>query len=136
MEVTDSYQLHLLEKQFVAHKAAVSNRTRDEIDLARDVADRLNALEYNMSRLLLIVQTLGQICRSKDIFSEAESDALMRALDLSDGQADGVLNPNSVQGMQSAPQPASVLSFLQRAEKTVASPADPSTFPAQLEQQG
>lgn len=135
MEVNLWNRLQILEQRFAAHKAAVSERTDDQTDLGRDVADRLDTLEFNLSRLLLIVQTLGQICRSKNIFTEEEFDHLLRAIDLSDGQSDGRLSTESVPGMQSSPQPTSFLSFLRQVEKTAAdSPLDPGNFLAQLEQ--
>ncbi|MEY2724211.1 MAG: hypothetical protein RLZZ458_78 [Planctomycetota bacterium] len=127
-------RIRILEKQFVAHKAAASERTGHEIELGRDVSDRLDTLEFNLSRLLLIVQTLVQICRSRNIFTEEEFDSLLRAIDLSDGQADGLLKTSEVPGMRPSPQPTSFLSFLRQAEKTATDSAvDPGAFLAQLE---
>ena len=135
METTLWNRLQALEKQFASHKAAAAQRTGEEINLGRDVADRLDAVEFNMSRLLLIVQTLLEVCRSKQLFSEHEFETLLGAIDLSDGQADGVLDTSSVPGMQAAPKPTSFLSFLRQAEKTTAEfNNDPNAFLAQLEQ--
>jgi hypothetical protein len=135
MEVHLLSRLQALEKQFAAHKAAAVQRTGEEIDQGRDVADRLDVLEFNMSRLLLIVQALLETCRSKKLFSELEFETLLGAIDLSDGRADGLLDPNSVPGMQAAPKPTSFLSFLRQAEKAAAEfDSDPRTFLAQLEQ--
>ncbi len=135
MEVNLWNRLQVLQKQFAAHKAAAAQRTGEEINMGRDVTDRLDALEFNMSRLLLIMQTLLEICHSKKVFSEQEFETLLGAIDLSDGQADGVLDTNSVPGMQATPKPTSFLSFLRQAEKAAAGlNNDPSTFLAQLEQ--
>jgi hypothetical protein len=48
--------------------------------LGRDVSHRLDTLEFNLSRLLLIVQTPGQICSGRNIFTEEEFDSLLRAI--------------------------------------------------------
>lgn len=93
------YRLRNLEQQFAAHCAKSAERTSHEIDLGTDVADRVDAIEFNMSGLLLVVQTLGELCGSRNAFSEDAFKSLLRAIDLFVGDAAGLLKPNAVAGM-------------------------------------
>jgi hypothetical protein len=125
-------RLTALEKSFVFHKSNSQRRVSDETELDREVANRVDVLEYNLSRVLLILQTLIVACRQKNVFTEAEFDALQQEMDIADGQADGTMAFESVAGFQKKPEQTSFFSFLRNMDSSPDSSDTPGEFLSKL----
>lgn len=65
--------------------------------------DRVDQLEGDLGRALLLLQALAETCVAKGILSRQEIAEMAKTIDVSDGIADGKLDP---QTMRPAPSPA------------------------------
>jgi hypothetical protein len=52
-------------------------------------------LEDDLGRALLLIHALSEACLSKGLFTQAELHSFIEAIDVSDGTADGKLDPAS-----------------------------------------
>jgi predicted ATPase len=75
-----------------------------------------------------MLQTLLVACRQKNVFTDAEFEALKQEIDIADGQANGALSVESVAGFQKMPEQASFFSFLRNLEKSPITSDNPSEF--------
>ena len=126
-------RLTALEKSFVFHKSNSQRRVSDETESGKEVANRVDVLEYNLSRVLLMLQTLLVACRQKNVFTDAEFEVLKQEIDIADGQANGGLSVESVAGFQKLPEQASFFSFLRNLEKSPISSDTAGEFLANLD---
>jgi hypothetical protein len=120
-------RLHVLERAFERHREAARDRVGNTIAAEREQEDRLDVLEFNFSRLLLILQSVVEIARRKNLFTPDELAALSEELELVDGTADGGLAPFTVPGMRTAPPRTSFFAFLRDLEKA-REPVDTDEF--------
>lgn len=87
-------------------------RMRDRVSQTQDFATsaqkdslrELDALQFNFSRTLLLLQALVQTLLRKKVISREELQAVIREFDLLDGREDNQLDPAAVPGMQPTPQ--------------------------------
>ncbi|MFN9719077.1 MAG: hypothetical protein ACK58L_10310 [Planctomycetota bacterium] len=122
-----------LEKSFAFHQTKSRRRISEETDFNREIGDRVDVLEYNHSRILLILQTLLEICRQKSVFTDAEFNALKHEIDLADGHADGVSPGNSIADLKQVPEPTSFFSVLRQIEKSQITTETPHEFLSKLQ---
>ena len=104
----------------------------------RESYDRLQVLEHNFSRLLLLVEGILEVGRKHGWLNEPELLQTCATIDALDGKTDGKLDPVMVPGMKTTPENKSLFSLFKRLEDTATPqpPADPTEFLKSLEQQG
>ena len=82
-------------------------------------ADRVEALDENLSRALLLVHSLTEALVRKGLLTREEIAAVADQLDLLDGRADGKLAPGSIAGTTKSPErPLTPQEFLGKLERS------------------
>ncbi|NQT40389.1 MAG: hypothetical protein HQ581_23045 [Planctomycetes bacterium] len=69
------------------------------------LVDRVNQLEDDLGRVLLLVQALAETCIAKGVLDRKEIAQMAKKVDLADGVADGKLDPQTVRPAQPKPPP-------------------------------
>jgi hypothetical protein len=59
----------------------------------RELRDRVEELEDDLGRALLLLHAVCEASLSKGLFTQSELDRFIEAIDVSDGRADGKLDP-------------------------------------------
>ena len=59
------------------------------------LSDEVFQLERDLSRALLLLHAMCQVCLQKGVFTEDELQQMMHLLDANDGESDGLLDLNS-----------------------------------------
>ena len=76
---------------------------RDSVSARGDLRDEIEVLHANFARALLLLQALTTTLLRKQLVTREELQALIRELDLLDGQPDNALSPAALPGMQDRP---------------------------------
>jgi len=76
---------------------------RDSVSARGDLRDEIEVLHTNFARALLLLQALTTTLLRKQLITRDELQALIKELDLLDGQPDSALSPDALPGMQSRP---------------------------------
>jgi len=66
------------------------------LDTRIQLVDRVNQLEDDLSRTLLLLQALTEACIAKGVLTREELAAMAEQVDLSDGVADGKLDLQTI----------------------------------------
>jgi hypothetical protein len=67
-------------------------------------AERIEQLEDDLARAVLLVHTLVEACVKNGVFTRREIVAVAQEIDLFDGVADGRLDPAAVRGRVTRPE--------------------------------
>jgi hypothetical protein len=96
---------------------------------------RLETLEYNFGRMLLLLHTLSETALRNGVVPAEQLTAVYRELDLRDGIADDRLDPSAVPGMRFDATPPDTNEFLASlgSKPEVVEPQDPADFLKTLE---
>lgn len=70
------------------------------------LVDRVNQLEDDLGRVLLLVQALAETCIAKGVLDRKEIAQMAKQVDLADGVADGKLDPQTVRPARPKQPPA------------------------------
>ena len=84
-----------------------------------ELVDRMDQLEDDLGRTLLLVHALAESCIAKGVLSREEIAQMGKKVDLADGVADGKLDPERVRPKKSkqAPPAATPEEHLRRLEE-------------------
>ena len=98
MSVSSPWTMYTISRYFAdRHRELIDQRVRRYRKEARDrrvqVGDRLDQLEDDLGRAVLLIQSLAEACLQKGVFTREELARLAEQIDLADGVADGKLDP-------------------------------------------
>jgi hypothetical protein len=128
--------LHSLKKQLLAMQSRSADSRREGQAARGDLREELDVLQANFARTLLLLHALTTTLLRKQLITKGELQALIRELDLLDGQADNSLDPAALPGMKPQPEPRSTETVLDRLAKQLPAPEpSPREFLQRLEEQ-
>lgn len=113
------------------------HQARQDASARASVAiDRLQVLEENLARVLLLLHGLTETLIARGVLSRKELHQTLAELDLQDGRADGQLAPGFVPGMaQNTTPPTLHEALAQFARSSASDRQDPAEFLKQLERE-
>jgi hypothetical protein len=115
---------------------ALQQARQDASSRASVAIDRVQVLEENLARVLLLLHGLTETLIARGVLSREELHQTLAELDLQDGKADGQLAAASVPGMAQYTTPPTLHEALaQFARSPDSDPQDPKKFFQQLEQE-
>ncbi len=76
--------------------AAVDTLVKRERHTHSKTAERVDALEEELARAVLVIHTLLEVCVRKEVFSKEEFRQVVDEMDFLDGIMDGKLDPRAL----------------------------------------
>lgn len=119
---------------FEHFKQLTSNQSR----VSGEQLNRIEALEYNLGRILLVLHTLYETALRRGVVTAEDLATVYRELDLRDGQADDRLDPSAIPGMVTPPKRLNLHDVLAQLEAKIGVTPPlcaPEEFLRMLEQQ-
>lgn len=80
--------------------AAVESLVTRERTTHTQTAERVEALEEELARAVLVIHTLLEVCVRKGVFSKADFQQVVDEIDFLDGMIDGKLDPRALRDQE------------------------------------
>jgi len=120
-------EVYRLRREFERHRRVVQERAGHDFSAEREQDDRLDVLEFNIARLLLMIQSVVELANRKNLFSTAELAEIEAELDRLAGPPEAGSTPAATPGMRTASRGTSLFGFLRRLE-AAQEPMTPKEF--------
>lgn len=100
--LTNSISRYVSGEQCETYDQCVSRLRQEQLGPNVTTADRIEQLEDDLARAVLLIHTLTEACILKGIFTRDEIARAANEIDLFDGAADGKLDPAVLRNDQRA----------------------------------
>jgi len=99
--LTNSMSRYVSGEQSETYEQCVSRLRQIQVGTNVTTADRVEQLEDDLARAVLLIHSLTEACILKGVFTREEIARAATEIDLFDGAADGKLDPAVLRGGQS-----------------------------------